>query len=296
MRALVVALVIAAALPAHADTVKIGVFAPAAPFPSTAARVELATKLADHLAKATGGTGVGRVYARAGDFAAAIKKNEITVALVDPAYLASTSGYTVIGASVRGGSVDQGWQLVAKTGLKFADLKGKRLQVPANGGRESAFVLEVLLGGNVARDYFAKLEIASDTASALAALGLGKTDVIAVPAGVELPAGTQTVLALPGIAGPVLVTYGSLSVQQRSQLAVAATAFKGDSTITGYRAADSDAVKAIARRYGSTQKRGPLTVPAVRLVVGDLVEGRKLAIERTPAIDFVTVPTTAAPR
>ena len=290
MRALVVALVIAAALPAHADTVKIGVFAPAAPFPSTAARVELATKLADHLAKATGGTGVGRVYARAGDFAAAIKKNEITVALVDPAYLASTSGYTVIGASVRGGSVDQGWQLVAKTGLKFADLKGKRLQVPANGGRESAFVLEVLLGGNVARDYFAKLEVASDT------LGLGKTDVIAVPAGVELPAGTQTVLALPGIAGPVLVTYGSLSVQQRSQLAVAATAFKGDSTITGFRAADSDAVKAIARRYGSTQKRGPLTVPAVRLVVGDLVEGRKLAIERTPAIDFVTVPTTAAPR
>jgi len=286
VKRILVTLLVAIAIPAHAESVRVGVFAPAAPFPSTAARVELATKLADHLGKAIGGTGVGRVYARAGDFAAAVKKTEITVALVDPAYLASASGYTVIAASVRGGSTDQGWQLVARTGSKFGDLKGKRLQIAANGGREAPFVLDVLLGGNVAKDYFAKLEVAPDTASALAALGLGRTDVVAVPGGVELPAGTQSVLAVPGIIGPALVTYGPVTAQQRSQLAAAAATFKGDSTIAGFRAADGDAVKAIARRYGSTQKRGPLTVPAVRLVVGDLVEGRKLAIERTPAIDF----------
>ena len=290
MRAILVATIVALAIPARAETLRVGVFAPAAPFPSTAARVELATRLADQLGKVLGKTGVGRVYARPGDFAAALKKNEITVALVDPAYLASTSGYTVIATSVRGGSVDQGWQLAARGSLKFADLKGKRIQVPANGGREVAFVLEVLLGGNVARDYFAKIEVAPDTASALAALGLGKTDVIAVPAGVDLPAGTQTVLALPGIAGPTLVTYGAVSGQQRSALAAAAVTFKGDSTITGFRAAGGDAIRAIARRYGQAQKRGPLTVPAVRLVVGDLVEGRKLAIERTPAIEFATGP------
>ncbi|MEJ7599788.1 MAG: hypothetical protein WKG01_17920 [Kofleriaceae bacterium] len=262
-------------------------FAPAAPFPTTAARVELASRLGAHLGKALRGTGVGRVYARAGDFAAALKKSEVTVALVDPAYLASTSGYSVIATSVRGGSLDQGWQLVAKGNLKLADLRGKRIQVPSNGGRETAFVLEVLLGGNVARDYFAKIEVAPDTASALAALGLGKTDVVAVPAGIELSGGAQTVLALPGLAGPVLVTYGNTTVQQRTQLAMAATTFKGDATIGGFRAGDGEVVRAIARRYGSTQKRGPLTVPAVRFVVGDLIEGRKIAIERTPAIDLV---------
>jgi len=296
VKAIVITWLLALALPARADSLTVGVFAPAAPFPSTTARVELATRLGEHLGKALGRTGVGRVYARAADFAAAVKKNEVTVALVDPAYLASASGYTVIAASVRAGAIDQGWQLVAKGSTKFADLRGKRIQVPANGGRESAFVLEVLLGGNVSRDYFAKIEVAPDTASALAALDLGKTDIVAVPAGIGLPAGTKTVLALPGIVGPALVAYGTLTAQQRTQLLTAAVTFKGDATVGSFRAADGDAVRAIARRYGSTQKRGPLTVPAVRFVVGELIEGRKLAIERAPAIDFAAVPAGSAPR
>ena len=287
MKALAIALMCLAAVPARAETITVGVFAPAAPFPTTAARVELASRLGEHLGKALRGTGVGRVYARAGDYAAALKKAEVTVALVDPAYLASTSGYTVIATSLRGGSLDQGWQLVGKGKLAFADLRGKRIQVPSNGGREAAFVLEVLLGGNVSRDYFAKVDVAPDTASALAALGLGKTEVVAVPAGIELPPGAHTVLALPGLAGPVLVTYGNTTAQQRTQLAMAATTFKGDATIAGFRTADGEVVRAIARRYGSTQKRGPLTVPAVRFVVGDLIEARKITIERTPVIDLV---------
>jgi len=52
-------------------------FAPSAPFSSTAARVELANRLGDHLGKALGGTGSGRNYARAGDFSAAVKKGVV---------------------------------------------------------------------------------------------------------------------------------------------------------------------------------------------------------------------------
>src|SRR5688572_1781566 len=72
----VIAVVVGSALPrtATADTVTLGLFAPSAPFPSTAARVELASKLAEHLGIALGGAGTGRVYARAGDFAGAVKK------------------------------------------------------------------------------------------------------------------------------------------------------------------------------------------------------------------------------
>lgn len=287
---LVVMIVVALAVPARADTLTVGVFAPGAPFPSSSARVELASRLGEHLGKALGGAGVGRSYARSGDFAAAVKKSEVTVALVDPAYLASTSGYTVIAASVRGGATEQSWQLVAKGATKFGDLKGKRLQVSSTGGREADFVLNVLLGGNVAKDYFAKIEAAPDTASALAALSLGKVDVVAVPSGVELPAGAAAVITIPNLAGPVLVTYSAITADQRAKLAAAAVAFKGDATVAGFRASDGDPVRALARRFASTTKRGPLTVPAVRLVVGDLIEGRTFAIERTPATDFVAKP------
>ncbi len=267
----------------RADTLTIGLFAPSAPFPSTASRVELAGKLGDHFGKALGGAGVGHVYARAGDFAAAVKKGDVTVALVDASYLAAAGGnFTVIATTG-----DVTWQLVAKGGGKIAGLKGKRVLVPTNGGRETDFVLNVMLGGEVARDFFSKVEAAPDTASALAALGLGKADAAVVPVGVELPAGVAQVLVLPTLPGPVLVVYGG-GAEQRAQLAAAANSFHGDATIAALHAGDSEAVRAIGHRFAVPVKRGPLAVPAVRLLVGDLVEGRTFAIERTPVIAFVT--------
>ncbi len=235
---------------ARADTVTVGLFAPAAPFPSTAARVELASKLGDHVGKAFGQTGSGKVFARAGDFTAAVKKGEVTVALVDATFLAATGGnFTVIAAAVRGGETSHGWQLVARSSEKVGTLKGKRLLVPGVGGREADFVLNVLLGGEVARDYFAKIEAAPDTASALAALGLGKTDAVVVPSGVELPSGTSVVLTLPMLSGPVLVAFGTLTAQHKASLVEAASTFKGDATVASLRPADVEAVRQIVHRF-----------------------------------------------
>ncbi len=288
----VLVLVLVLALdPAHAENVTVGLFAPTAPFPSTSARVELATKLGEHVGKALGANGSGKVFARGSDFAAAVRKGEVGIALVDAAYLAVAGGnYTVIAASVRGGDTAHGWRLVARGTDKLAGLKGKRVLVPGIGGRETELVLDVLLGGEVANDYFAKIETAPDTVSALAALGLGKTDAAVVPAGVELPSGAKVVLELPRLSGPVLVAYGSVNAAQREKVAAAIGGFKGDATVAGFRAADPDVVKQIARRFVVPAKRGPLAVPAVRLLVGELVEDRKLVIERTPVTAFATKP------
>lgn len=284
--ALVLALVCAAAT-AHAETITVGVFAPSAPFPSTAARVELASRLGEHLGRALGGTGRGRVYARAADFAAAVKRGELAVALVEPAYLASASGYSVIA-----GGAAQGWQIVARGARKLADLRGKRVIVPANGGREADFVLNVLLGG-VERDFFGKLEPAPDTASALAALGLGKADAAVIPIGPDLPAGAAQIAALPAQPGPLLVAFGAMTPARRSQLASAAASWKGDATLPALRPTTDDGVRAIAARLAPPVKRGPFLVPAARLVVGELVEGRAIAIERTPAAAFAIAPTAS---
>jgi hypothetical protein len=280
---------------ARADTLTVGLFAPTAPFPSTPARLELASKLGDELGKALGAAGVGKVFARAGDFQAAVKKGDVTIALVDAAYLANAGGnYTVIAEATRGGESAHGWQLVARNADKIAALKGKHVLIPSIGGRESDFLLNVLLGGEVGKDYFGKLEAAPDTASALAALGLGKADAAVVPASVDLPSGVVTVLKLPALSGPMLVAYGAVTPAQRATLASAAAAFHGDATVGGFRASDSGPVKAIAARFSVPVKRGPLAVPAARVVVGDLVEGRTFTIERTPVTAFAIAPAAPA--
>jgi len=277
---------------AHADTITVGVFAPTEPFPSTAARVDLATKLGEHIGKVLGATGNGKVYARAGDFAAAVRKGDVAIALVDAAYLAAAGGnYTVVAAAVRNGETTHGWQLVARAGTKLADLKGKRVLVPSIGGRESELALAVLLGGEVARDYF-KIETAPDASSAAAAVGLGKADAAIVPAGIATPAGAAIVLALPALPGPVLVAYGSPTHERLSALSNAAASFRGDATIDGFRGGDPEAIRAVARRFTVSPKRGPLAIPAVRLLVGDLVEGRTFTIERTPPAAFAIAPSS----
>ncbi|HEY4240203.1 MAG TPA: hypothetical protein VGM88_10320 [Kofleriaceae bacterium] len=287
-RALLLLILLAGGV-AHAEPV-VGLFAPSAPFSSTASRVELVNRLAADLGKALGGKAVGRVYARAGDFAAAVKKGEVTVAVVDPGYLAAAGGGTVVAVALRGGEAAHGWQLVAKAGTKLADLRGKRILVPGLGGRETDFVLDVLLGGEVARDYFAKIEPAPDTVSALAALGLGKADAAVVPGGVDAPAGYASMLALPSLPEPVLVAYAGVPVAARADLVAAATAFHGDAIVAGFRGSDADGVRGIARRFSAPVKRGPFAVPAVRLLVGDLVEGRVFTIDRTSPTAFVAVP------
>ncbi|MBX3156250.1 MAG: PhnD/SsuA/transferrin family substrate-binding protein [Deltaproteobacteria bacterium] len=286
-------LVLAMPATARAETTTVGLFAPSAPFPSTAARVELATRLGEHVGKALGGTGVGRVYARSGDFAAAVKKGEVTVALVDATYLASSGGYTIIAASLRGGASAQPWQLVARGASKIGDLRGKRVLVPASGGSESLLALNVFLGGDVPKDFFAKIEVASDTAAAIAAVGMGNADAAFVPSGADLPGGVTAVLALPAIAGPMLVAYGTVTRERRTALEAAALSFKGDATVSGFRG-DAGGLGTITGRFTIAPKIGPFSVAAVRLVVGELAEGRAFAIERTPVTTFTAAPVIRA--
>lgn len=275
---------------ARADTFTLGMFAPTAPFPSTTARVDLASRLAEQLGKAIGATGTGKVFARAGDYTSAVKSNELKVGLVDASFLAVAGGnFTLLAAAVGSGETVHSWQLVVRGASTLAALRGKRVLVPGIGGRETDFVLNALLGGEIARDFFARVEPAPDTASALAALGLGKADAAIVPTGVVLPAGTSAILRLGSVSGPVLVAYGATATQ-RAALTEAALAFQGDAAISGFRSADASAIRSIAARLVPPDKRGPFALPAIRLLVSDLLEGRTFAIERTPATAFVVVP------
>ena len=100
----------------------------------------------------------------------------------------------------------------------------------------------------------------------------------------------KTKVAIIGSGSSAGYRGSTVSQTQKQNLIAAATSFRGDSTIGGFRGNDGDGVRAIARRYGVVQKRGQFAIPAVRLVVGDLVEGRSFTIERAPATGFVLDP------
>lgn len=294
MKRLAIAAIVMTASAAHAETLTVGVYAPAAPFEGTAARVEVANKLADALASAIGADGVGRVYARAGDFAAAVKKGEVQVALVDATYIAAAGGGTVIAASVRDGDASHAWQIVARGGGKdVLALQGKKLLVPALGGHESDFVLDAMFGGELPKNFFASIASSPDTASTLAALGAGKAEVAIVPGDASLPSGVSRVASLPAVPGPVLVVYGTTTAERRAALASAATGFSGGDVIGSFKTDDGDAVRALAKRFSAPNRKGPMAVPSVRIVVTDLVANRDLTI--TPSDPKQLAATIAPP-
>ena len=286
--ALALALALCLSATAHAD---VGLYAPNAPFAGTSARLDYVTRLADHL-----DAGTGKVFARASDFAAAIKRGEIDVAVVDAGYLAAIgSPYTVIATATRGGDTTTRWQLVGRGGEDaILDLKGKKLLVAGLGGKEDGFVYDALLGGELSAGFFAAIDSSPDVVSALAALGLGRADAAVVPGGVELPEGVTRVAQLPETPWPVLIVVGK-PADVRKKLAAAAAGFDGGDVLGGFAAGGADAVKALAGRFGKRERRGPMVIPSLRVAVDELVAARKPAIERVDVRTLVAKPSALPP-
>lgn len=280
LRALACAAVMLASAAAHADDVTVGMYAPGAPFPGTAERVEFVTRLATSID--TDDDGVGKVYARAADFAAAVRKGELELAVVDAAHVAALGvPYAVLATATRAGADEVAWQVVSRGGeRRLLDLKGsKALTVPA-GGRERDFVFNALLGGELPASFLGALDVSPDTASALAALAVGRADVAILPGGVELPAGITRVAALPEVRQPVLVAFAATSAALRARAVKVATTFAGGDVLGGFVAGGADEVKALARRFARVERRGPMARPLPRLALGELLTGRGLAIPR----------------
>lgn len=275
------AIAIAVAVPARtaaADPVTVGVFVPSVPFDGTAARLELAQKLAAHL---VGADGVGRVYGKAGDFAAALAKGEIQLAVVDAAFLASSGvAHTDLAVAVRGDGTAVAWQLVAKAPIaSVLDLKGKTVITPVLDGHHTDFVANAMLGGELPVG-FLTVEPSPDVVSAVTAVSLGKADAAAVPGGVTLPAGVVRIASLPSVSWPVLIAARGAPADLIARARERAGSFGGSGAIAGFRTGDTDGYRGLARRLKRLVRQAPLLVPNLRIAVGNLIEGRSFTIAR----------------
>lgn len=286
--------------PAAAETLTVGVFAPSAPFPGTSARLAFATRLAEHLARATSADrGVGRVYTQASDFASAVRRGSVDFALVDEAYLAASGAdYHVLAAAVHRGSARVAWQLVGRGGARtVGELQGKRIVVPGLGGREDDFVIHILFGSELTAGFFGTIETAPDALSALATLALQRADAACVPSGLPLPAGVSRITELAATYWPLLVALPGTSAAEIDRAFDSLSSFPGDDVFTGFEGVDAEVYLGMARRLRGSPRQGPLVPVPVSVLVAELLRDVVLAIQPSDPLRYLDVPAapTAAP-
>jgi hypothetical protein len=286
IRALLAVLLVAST--ARADF--IGLYAPSAPFSGPVARLDFVAKLATEL----GPTFTGRAYARAADFAAAVKRGELSFAVVDAAYLAAIGApYRVLAIAQRGGATEAAWEVVTSTPAQsLIGLRGKTVAVPDIGARAEAFVHDFLLEGELPRDFFGRVTYAPDSLSALAAVERGRADAAIVPSGLTLPAGTRRVATLRALSWPVLVALpGAGGIDA---VTAAAVRVRGE-VLEGFLTGGGAAVQALAGQLGRVDRRAPFLAPPLRLPAADLVGGARGSIQRTELTEYLVDPTARAP-
>lgn len=273
--------------PAAGEDLRLGVYVPTTPFGDPVKRLEYASRLATQLAASAGkDKGVGRVYARANDFVAAVQRKEIDYAVVGAPYLAASGqSYEVLAIATRGGETSTSWQiLVPKDSAvqRVADLKGAIIAAPRIGARDQSFVTRVLLEGEVSAGFFKKIFFVPDSRSAATALTAGRAQAAFVPAG-RAPEGTRTLSSLPEIALPLLVALPHAAAATSEAVAAAAVNFTDEGPLNGFKRADNGKVRALARRFSARTKRPPFLASPFKIDLTPLLEGRSLTIERAPA-------------
>ena len=290
MGALAAALIATAPGAARAEPVTVGVFVPSAPFDGAAARLELANKLAAHL---VGPDGVGRVYGKSSDFAAALARGEVQLALVDASFLAASgAAHTDLAVAVRDGDVAVAWQLVARAPIAgVLDLKGKTVVAPVDSPAD--FVENAMLGGELPPG-FLRAMASPDVLSAVTAVELGRAAAAVVPGGVALPAGVTRVATLPAVSWPVLIAARGAPADVVARARERAASFAGSGALSGLRAAGAETYQPLARRLRRAVRQAPMLLPNLRITVGALVEGRTFTIARPALSSYVTPP--APPR
>lgn len=162
----------------------LALYAPTAPLPNAEARFAYVDKLARQLQ--SGGLSVQpKVFARAADLEAAIKKGQVDLAVLDAVYLAERgSSYNVLAVSTAAGEQFLRWGLYTHIPSgSILDLKGKRVAwVSPTAGKEATYINNVLLYGELkVAQYFNLGSPTPDIAAAVSDVVLRRADCVFAP-------------------------------------------------------------------------------------------------------------------
>lgn len=157
-------------------------YAPTAPLPSAEARYAFTEKLAKTLSEA-GVQVQTKIFARPQDFDAALKKGIIDLAVLDPIYAAERGGnFQVLAIATASGEPYLRWGLYThESSGSILDMAGKRLAWVAPGGKDSSYIGNVLLYGELKTSFFQLRPAAPDIAAAVSEVVLRRADCVFAP-------------------------------------------------------------------------------------------------------------------
>jgi hypothetical protein len=236
----------------------VGLYAPSAAFPDNAARLAYVQGLAKAIQTATGIPTTGKAYTKLGDLTGA----KPDFAVVDGLCVAAKSPGTVLAVAAIGGDTKQGWALWSR-GDKLDALKGKKLAYVKTGCRDSDFIDNAMLRGEVKSGvWFGGLVEKVDVAAAVATVrDVKQADAVFAPA--SLAKGLSKVIDTGVVPTPAFVQANKAvpaATAQKVQSAVLAYAAAGGG-IDGWRAAAQGGYQGLATRMGGRNKRPVMTPP-----------------------------------
>lgn len=251
---------VAAAGPASADKLTLALFAPSATFESGEARFSFVSQLAQHLSAQTALDVEGKAFARAADFEAAVRKGQVDLAIVDGVYLAERGvPWEVLAVCTTNGELSARWVLIAADAGGVLDLAGRKLALAASGGRDNAFIDNVLLDGELPK-LFGERQATPDVASAAAAVALHKADAAFVPD--ALARSQHRVFDAGRVPNPALVVVrASLPRATRELLRGATLTAAGNALYDGWRAGGAEPYRALAARLSARTRRPVMAEP-----------------------------------
>src|SRR4030095_8506690 len=107
-------------------------------------------RLAQQIQSVAGVPAQGKAFAHAADLEAAIKAKQVDFAVIDGVYLAERGvPWQVLAAATSGGEIAPKWALFSSTVSSVPELQGKKLAIATAGPRDTAFIENALLDGEL---------------------------------------------------------------------------------------------------------------------------------------------------
>ena len=239
----------------------IALYVPNAPFESGEARYNFVSKVAQAVT-AAGVPAEPKAFAKASDFEAAIKKNAVDFAIVDGVYLAERGvPWQVFASATSGGETSARWGLFSSEAGGIVEMQGKKLALPSTGGKDTQFIENALLDGELPKHFGAR-QSTPDIASAVQAVTLKKAECVFAPD--SLARSLRKVYDAGKVPNPAFVqirTTLTADVVTKVRAAVAGTS--GGAVYDSWRVSSADAYRSLSGRLGVRTRRAIMAEPEV---------------------------------
>lgn len=236
-------------------------YAPMSPLPSAEARYAFTEKLAQTLSR-DGLQVQTKMFAKAADFEAQIKKGAVDLAVLDTLYAAERGNYSVLAIATAAGEPTLRWGLYThETQGGILDMAGKRLAWVSPTGKDAAYVGNILLYGELKPSFFQLRPSAPDMTAAVSEVVLRRADCVFAPEPAVSGKSLRKVYdAGEGgrIPNPVLVSVSSrVTDAVADQVRKSVQDFNATGTLDGFRTTGSaaEAVRVVRQKMRGRAER-----------------------------------------